>query len=132
MIPGLKLIDDILKGLPENARLREQLATLRSQVEMLQQENLNLKTENQNLRHQKHSQDELPDIQQRIMTLLSTRDDKPLTNEIAETLNISSGDADFHVTELSRDGLITCIDLDMYPGLFLTHEGRRYLINRGI
>src|SRR5579862_8369407 len=38
MIPGVKIIDDILKGLPENARLREQLGELRSQVQVLQSE----------------------------------------------------------------------------------------------
>ena len=44
-IPGVKIIDDILKGLPENARLRSQLGELRTQVEGLQRELETARTE---------------------------------------------------------------------------------------
>ena len=45
MIPGLKIIDDILKGLPENARLRSELSDLRAEVERLHAANEKLQSE---------------------------------------------------------------------------------------
>ena len=52
MIPGLKIIDDILKGLPDNARLRAEIAKLAAEIEQRDVTIQKLQTEAQEARAQ--------------------------------------------------------------------------------
>ena len=99
-----------------------ELEILRSEYSTLALEHEALKTQLQNG----------PEIQHQILRLLSSNTDEPTTEDIAGQLFINELLADFHVKELSKEGLIACHDPDMSPGWFLTHEGKRYLADRNI
>ena len=89
MIPGIKLIDDILKGLPENARLREQLAELRSQVEQLESRLKSALAEVQRLKEKYESPaSRLSDEQWESLRVLATKDDFWPPQEVADETGI--------------------------------------------
>lgn len=49
-IPGLKVLDEILAGLPDNARLRREVEQLKEQIAALEKENADLKQLNEILK----------------------------------------------------------------------------------
>ncbi|MBE0544953.1 MAG: helix-turn-helix domain-containing protein [Verrucomicrobia bacterium] len=124
MIPGLRIIDDILRGLPENARLRKQLGELRSQMQVLQVENETLKAE---LKASKPSTDEISEEALRVMQFFFEQGGDLSIEQVARRFNYQRSEAEFHCDFLMENGFVTQTTAGFgdSSGLFgLTSEGR--------
>lgn len=113
-----------LESEAKDGDLKQLVASLQEELRAAQQEIASLQN------NAKKRDSDRPKLQERILDLLAIQDDRPDTGEIANALSVNETDAEFHITELSSDGLITCADPDMHLGWYLSHEGRRYQNDR--
>ena len=102
MIPGMKIIDDILKGLPENARLRGQIEDLRTQMASLQRENEELKAKLQEY----ESKPEFGKEAVAILKLIRARHGELTEEAIAEVTGLEAREVRYHISKLEGGGLI--------------------------
>lgn len=126
MIPGVKLIDDILKGLPENARLREQLGELRLQVQSLQSENERLKAQLEAL---KTKVDDLKEDTVKVLRVFFNAGRNLSLEHVAQQLQLQPSVTEFHFGVLMKRRLLrqTRVGFGGGSGAFgLTHEGLKY------
>ena len=121
MIPGFKIIDDILKGLPENAHLRSQLGELRPQIETLQRELTDARMEIQRLKNKYESS---PDDGIEILKVLATKDDFWTPQQVSDATGIDV---------VRVQNLLAKLKLDNYASQSIrsyriTNEGRAALL----
>lgn len=127
-IPGLKIIDEILKGLPENARHREARVQLLSEIETLQKENTKLKTELDRLKpRQRHPSDETL----RVLEFLFDRG-YVVPSQVAQQFQVQPSVAEFHFDVLLEHRFIqqatpAVVGEAVYE---LTSEGRACIMER--
>lgn len=129
MIPGLKLIDDVLKGLPENARLRDQLGELRAQIQVLQNENEELKAKVDQLTPKP---DALPPKASEILQFFFSEAREMSTYEVASSTSLAEGVCEAHCDNLRKRGFIRQCRLGgrgRAPMSRITAEGRKYVMN---
>ena len=135
MIPGLKIIDDILQGLPENARLRAQLGELRAQVEKLQQELDTARSELRRLNQQQKAPDRLQDESEKMLVLIANDTTGKVTSKIViHHLGLSQAKGDYFFDQLLTDKLVDTSSGQMGIGWFYhaTKAGREYLAKHGL
>lgn len=135
MIPGLKLIDDILAGLPENARLRAQLTELRSQVDTLQRELDTARAEIQRFRQQQQSDGRLPDEAEKMLVLLANDTKGQVTSDmLIRHLGLPQARGDYFFDHLLKHKLVDTSSGQMGVGWFYhaTRAGREYLAKHGL
>ena len=128
MIPGMKLIDDILKGLPENARLREQLGELRSQIQILQSENEKLRAD---LAALKPKPDGLNGDMLKVLRYFFDHGRDLSIEDIARQFKFQPSVAEFHFGALMKRGFLTQTRIAFRGGsgsFGLTHAGREYVM----
>jgi len=128
MIPGFKIIDDILKGLPENARLRDQLGQLRSQIQVLQSENEKLKAELSSLQPKQNG---LGDETLKVLQLFFDNGGDMSIEHLAHHFHFQQSVAEFHVDILMAKGFLsqTRVGYGDSSGAFgLTREGRAHVM----
>jgi DNA-binding MarR family transcriptional regulator len=106
MIPGVKLIDDILKGLPENARLREQLEELRSQIAILQTENEHLKEQAAQFTVKNDIIENLPADALRILGLLASSPGRGNTKKLGNAAGVEVGKLHLYLEQLYKVGFV--------------------------
>jgi uncharacterized protein (DUF3084 family) len=123
MIPGLRIIDDILKGLPENARLRAQLSELRAQVEGLQRELEDARIEINRLRQEQQPQRKLSEGHIHILKLLDKHQDCVKTEDVAAQLSLDVSDVRYLIIELIRRDYLG----DFVAGLGITDKGKMFV-----
>jgi hypothetical protein len=134
MIPGLSLIDDILKGLPENARLRAQLTELRTQVETLQRQLETARAEIQGFRQQKPN-DRLPDESEKMLIVVANDPSGELTlARVIRHLRLPQARGDYFFDQLLNRELVDTAGGQMGVGMFFhaTKAGREYLAKHGL
>ena len=138
-IPGIKIIDDILKGLPENARLRSQLGELRALVAQLQTEKESLQTELveagaeiQRLRPNRHSQNRLPDESEKMLILIANAPRGITPDLTIRQLGIPKAKGDYFFDQLLKRKFVYTSTGRVNVGWFYhaTPEGRDYLAQR--
>ena len=136
MIPGVKLIDDILRGLPENARLREQLGELRAQIEVLQTENEQLKTKLDQLAPKA---DQLDPKAFDILNLFFDAARDLSTEDAASHFRLHQSVAEFHTDALLERRFIQqtvmgmTSDFGTQPSMFaITPTGRKYVMQHNV
>ena len=132
MFPGFRIIDDILKGLPENARLRSQLGELRSQNEKLQAQ---LKDANLEIaRLSKHMQPDIGLDEQAIKMLvaLANKQDATTSEALAARLGLPPAKGGFHFDQLvtRRFVIQRACSPDGDPVWEATASGRSYLAQK--
>jgi TolA-binding protein len=134
MIPGLKLIDDILAGLPENARLRAQLTELRGQVDTLQRELEAARAEIQRLRQQQQSQDRLPQESEQMLVLIANKDGRITSDMVIRHLGLPKARGDYFFDKLTKHKLVDTAGGQMGVGwfYFATQAGREYMAEHGL
>ncbi|MBM3851597.1 MAG: hypothetical protein FJ399_00415 [Verrucomicrobia bacterium] len=127
--PGLKLLDKILAGLPENARLREQLVELRSQVATLQMRNEELEAKLAELLP-KHGLD-IDAV--KILKFLFDRGDEVLREEISQHFPMKKSLCDHHLDELQKLEFIresNGCDIDDDEAYMITPKGRAFVVEK--
>ena len=128
MIPGVKLIDDILKSLPENARLREQLGELRAQIEVLQTENDQLKTKVDQLTPKA---DQLDPKALQILKFYFDESEDIAAEYIAGRFGVTMGVAEYHIDTLRERELITLVGVA--PAIHaINSNGRKYVMQHNV
>lgn len=138
MIPGLKIIDDILKGLPENARLRSELADLRAEIQRLHAANEKLQSElrDAHAEIQRLKPDkELSDAQREVLLQLMQNDAGLTVEEIADSIGEVSSMTRHYCEELAGIEFVaqTRFSGDHRRiegsdfGFALTKEGRKWI-----
>jgi len=129
MVFRIPIIDDILKGLPENARLRAQIVELRDQMTALHTKNETLQAENESLRRQlEASKASDEDLSPDLFALLNFFFDHPeqmFIEGIAGHFRVQESVANFHVDELRKRGLIRKTEDYGYK---ITEKGRAYIM----
>jgi hypothetical protein len=129
MIPGVKLIDDILRGLPDNARLREDVNKLAQQLETALAENERLKIENTKLRGDLEAisarEEALDPVEFQIIHLLFKEGPRSVPT-IAKVVDLMMGEAEYHCGVLSERDLVTYTSILAGAELRLTQKGRSY------
>ncbi len=137
---GLSLIDKVLAGLPDNARLRADGEKLRTQVAELEQENARLKSENTELKARlvalEKETEENPE-QFRVLQLFFQRDE--LTSEqVSQELGIDVANTNYHIGELRQRELVLPsrhrvvgrnIQINYYK---ITQAGRQVIVDNGL
>lgn len=136
-------IADLLEQIPSAAAYKVQLEKLRSEYEILKSENSDLRAKldaahSEIDRLKKDAQEKLvhgsdrPEIQRRILTLLATQGELT-TERIAAFSGQGQEAAKFHLDELLEANFVTWSDNQAFETVWsLAHEGRRYLVQRGL
>jgi len=130
------LIDDILKGLPENALLRAQMRELADKLAALETENAILKDTKRDLERKvvsltnemddlKHI-DTLEEIERNILVYVAQNRDS-FHHDIALSVGISEQQIEYYLQELVTKGYVE--DRFGYP---LTQKGRKYLMDNNL
>jgi transposase len=130
------LIDDILKGLPENALLRAQMRELADKYAALETENAILKDDIRKLQAENKRLTDvgvLDDIEIKILILLANPNRFPNKQYIGSELGLDKVRLEYFLSELSAKGFIynelSRDPVDGEPiGYYLQHYGRGYLI----
>ena len=132
MIRGLKVIDDILKGLPENARLRAELEQKDALIAKLQAALSDAQAEIQRL--QPDRQDMSADTSKVLRLFFETGRDLSIP-QVAQQFGFQASVAEFHFDILRQQSFIRQTRAGMHtyggssPPLFgLTSEGRAYVM----
>ncbi len=97
-IPGLKVIDDILRGLPDNARLRAEIEKLVARVQSLEKENEDLKKEVETLRPKLGLDVETV----KVLQIFFASPHELSRDEVASLAGLARGVADYHLDELRK------------------------------
>ena len=131
--PGLKVLDEILAGLPTNSAQRLEIAKLKEQITILQAKDEKLEKENAlHTSKQNMSIDTL-----KILQFLFVHDRSFSAEEIGETFELEIGVAKYHCDTLRSKRLVV-----FRTGGFVNHNrpiefeispaGRAYLVESGL
>jgi hypothetical protein len=130
-IPGLKVLDEILAGLPTNSQQRKEIDALKRQVADLISENIQLKANLAELSPKSDMAVETAKILQYFF-----REDRPLSAEkIASVFQMITGVAKYHVESLHKRDLLQYgpIAMNNEPLKFeITEAGRAYIVEHGL
>ena len=97
------MITDILKELPLNALLRDKLQQLEKKYDDLEAENNRLKKEKRDLKEKLEEltgTNELYEIEVKILSLLSSTDQKLTANMIASSLDLNHTKAEYYLERM--------------------------------
>jgi predicted nuclease with TOPRIM domain len=130
------LIDDILKGLPENALLRAQMRELADKYAALETENAILKDDIRKLQAENErltAVDALDEMEIKILILLANPNRFPNKQYIATELGLDKIRLEYFLKDLSTRGYIydefSPNPVEGEPvGYYLQHHGKEYLI----
>jgi DNA-binding transcriptional ArsR family regulator len=139
------LFDDILKGLPENAVLRDKVreaeaknaaietenAILKDDLREAQAENKRLKEQIQSLTHT----DDLHEIQIKIIKLLAQKLPNCRAAFIAESLQAHPTEIEFHLGVLEKQGYVTSRRMRPTIGpyfYYLKQKGKEYAVKNNL
>jgi flagellar motor switch/type III secretory pathway protein FliN len=104
MIPGTKMIDDILKGLPENARLRSDNTKLASENETLRVQVKNQAVEIQALKDKYESPIRSDAEKMTLLRLLESLDENIQPVQVAQRLGWEVGRTHYLLKEICSTG----------------------------
>lgn len=132
-IPGVKVLDEILLGMPVNALQRAEIAELKEQIATLQQENENLKRE-------KALNAPKPDMAVdavKILQCLFVNDRGFSAEDIADAFELEIGMAKYHCDVLREKRLIgfrngPLINRNRSIEFEISPAGRTYLVEKGL
>lgn len=133
----LQMIDRILAGLPDNARLRSELDELRKEMALLSEENSILKAKVSDLESklaavEKH--EEIDDQSSQILNAIFDSRDGLTTEEVAGRFPISESEAESHFDVLEGCGFVVKIpaSYSFKPPIpvsaEITKEGRAHIM----
>lgn len=135
------LIDDILKGLPANAVLREQITQLNTQKAAAETENAILKddlrqakAEITQLKKQLEESTHKDDLNEAELTLLQSVLQHQDVNigSVAQKFGIDRGRVEYHIQRLIDSGYVDFKGFD-FDGIYLIQQkGRESLMSRGL
>jgi len=143
----MSLVDDILKGLPVNPILREQVSQLNAQKAAVETENAilkddlrKLKAENEALKKQitenAQKPSELHTIEIQILQVLSIANYNHDVEGLSGYLGQKPVRVEYHLGRLEQDGYILgpppAIIAGMRAFYSLTHKGREYLVKHDL
>lgn len=117
------------------ALAEDKYAALERKVKELDEANAKLQRENTELSRRippEHAAPQVEKLGDKVLEFLSQHPDVCLA-QIAQALGISKELAEFHVEDLENSNMISVSYSDMSPATYrLDHEGRRYLVNKGM
>jgi hypothetical protein len=134
------LIDDILKGLPENALLRAQMRELADKYAALEMENAILKDDVRKLQAENKrlsETDVLNDTELKILILIAKPNRFPNKQYIGSELGLDKVRLEYFLGELFSKGFVydefSPDPVEGEPvGYYLQHHGRGYLIKNNL
>jgi hypothetical protein len=134
MIPGLSIIDDILKGLPENARLRSQLGELRTQIEALQSQLKDAHAEIERFRKQQQPASAVDDQAAQFLVAIANAPEGAKTEDLFAHFRLSPAKGDFHFDQLRAHKFVYQASVNMFTGIRwgATPSGREFLNQKGL
>ena len=125
MIPGIKIIDDILKGLPDNARLRADVTKLVSENEVLRLQVSQQAVEIQSLKDKYETPVALlPDEQWEVLRTLATKEVYWTPQEVSDATGITVVRVHSLLAKLRIDGFT----LQNMRGFHISTTGRASLL----
>ncbi|HEX8633019.1 MAG TPA: hypothetical protein VF703_02590 [Pyrinomonadaceae bacterium] len=137
------LFDDILKGLPANAVLREKIeearakqSAIETEIAILKDDKRQLEVENQKLKDEIASLTHKPNIHEaelKILTLIAQDNDYGVAEVLVEPLKLPQQRVEYHLQELVSMGYLNRhFDLYGRNSYSLKQEGRKYLIDMNL
>lgn len=133
-IPGLKVLDELILGIPLNAQQRREIAHLREQIEALQRENEELRRKNSlNAPKPALSAESLKIL----LFLFQHPSDMLVAEELGHTFGLQTGIAKYHCGKLMSQGYISDSWRPMGDGTYesefkITDAGIAYLVENGL
>ncbi|MGD0537248.1 MAG: hypothetical protein ABSC03_06340 [Verrucomicrobiota bacterium] len=135
MIPGVKIIDDFLKGLPDNARLRSEIAKLATEIEQrdvtIQKLQAELQEARVKIERLKPENQDMDADTLKVLHLFFTAGTELSKGHVAAQLGFQISVAEFHFDELVRRAFIeqSGVGYDIPSCRYaLLPEGRRYVM----
>ena len=104
MIPGMKIIDDILQGLPDNARLRAEITKLATENETLKLQAKNQAVEIQSLKDKYEAPVNLTTEELLALRYIDTARTVVHADAVATALSITGSRADYVLERLATSG----------------------------
>lgn len=136
MISGLCIIDDILRGLPEKAKLREQLTELRLQVETMQSE---LEADRAEMERSKLLQmqpsSKLPDESEKMLVIIANSSGGRITLDmVIRRLGLPQARGDYLFDQLCKRKLVSSSSgqMGLDSSFHATSSGLEYLHQKGL
>jgi hypothetical protein len=125
MIPGLKVLDDIIAGLPTNSAQRLELAKLRGEIETRDRIVSELRAKLEVFERN----DAIDAETVRVLKLFFDERREISSEEISLIFDMKSSVADFHIDDLGRRGLIVQNrDTKFHlPAFVITADGRAFI-----
>lgn len=125
----IPIIDDILKGIPDNARLRSQVSELISQVEILTKENEKLKVK---LDEQKTKTGLKPDTPKALVEFFKRSTDLS-EKDLSGIIGFEKGTAGYHISILHEAKLIRQSRASIRGAEYkISSEARKFVVNHGL
>jgi hypothetical protein len=130
-IPGLRVLDEVIAGLPTNSRLRLDIAELKEQITVLQNENEKLKAEAQS----RQPKPELSADAVKILGFFFDQDSHFTADQIASEFQLESSMAKHHLGTLQKKKFVGyyyggSISMRNAPHRYeIMEDGRAFIVN---
>jgi hypothetical protein len=125
----IPVLDDILKGMPDNARLRAEVTELHSQLKIALEENKKLQAQVD----KSNVQDDLLEEEIEILKILFNDGSGLRTIDLSVQLRKEIGKIEYHIDSLIKRNFV---DFNTYMSGYripvITEPGRAYLVEGGI
>ena len=135
MIPGVKIIDDILKGLPDNARLRSEVAKLAAEIEQrditIQKLQAELQEAHTQIERLKPKRQDMDADTLKVLHLFFDAGRELSMGQVASQLGFQISVAEYHFDELTKRRFVgqSGVGYDSQSCRFeLLPEGRKYIM----
>jgi hypothetical protein len=125
-IPGFKLLDEIIAGLPTNSAQRLELAKLRADLEAKDRRIAELEAQ----LAQFAPKPEIDPDAARILRVFVEQDDRLTADQVGQHLSLKKSIAQYHFDELSKRGFIQCTST--WGGYDVRPAGREYAVKHGL
>ncbi len=131
-IPGSRLIEEILAGLPTNSRQAIQLREFAAQVESLNRENESLKAQIAALLPKHEMQADTA----KVLKYYFETDGRISGEQIAAKFDFKGSVAKYHLGVLQEKGFISVAGMVIHEGYpiyyIITQEGRDFIVKNGM
>ena len=125
-IPGLKVLDEMIAGLPTNSAQRLELAKLRSEIEVKDRKIAELEAKLADLEPKRGVEVDAA----KVLKIFFEQDDRLTTEQIAECLVLKKSVVQYHFDKLSEMGFIRCTSV--WGGYDLQPAGREFVVKNGL